>query len=137
MYFNVRFWKKSRNIARYCDSKFLERPNAENLSESIKDASDGLRREKFLQLIMNGPNVNWEVLRKTDEMLIGDNYSNSVNVRSCPQHTVHGAFKTGATNDWDVYKILKSMLWLLHDSPAGRKIYVTEGGSDVFLLRYY
>ena len=70
-------------------------------------------------------------------MLVGDNYSKTLNVGSCPQHTVYGAFKTGATNDWDVHKILKSMFWLLHDSSADRNVFVTDGGSDVFLLRYY
>ena len=54
--------------------------------------------------------------------MVGDNYSKTVNIGSCPQHTVHGAFKTGATNDWDVHKILKSMFWLLHDSPARKNI---------------
>ena len=51
---NVRFWNESRNIVktRYYDSKFLEKPNAENLFESIKDASNALRQEKFLQLAM-------------------------------------------------------------------------------------
>ena len=86
---------------------------------------------------MDGPNVNWKVLRKTDEMLVGDNYSKTINIGSCPQHTVHSAFETGATNDWDVHKILKSIFWLLQDSSARRNIYVTEGGSDVFPLGYY
>ena len=49
------------------------------------------------------------MLKKTDKMLVGDNYSKMVNIGSCPQHTVHSAFETGATNDWDVRKILKSM----------------------------
>ena len=67
MDFNVRFWNESRNIVeiRFYDSKFLERPNAKNLFESIKDASNGFRRENLLQLAMDRPNVNWEVLRKT------------------------------------------------------------------------
>ena len=95
------------------DSKFLEKPNAENLFESIKDETNALRQENFLQLAMDGPNVNWEVLRKTDDMLVGDNYSKTINIVSCSQHTVHGAFETGATNDWNVHKILKSMFWLL------------------------
>ena len=86
---------------------------------------------------MDGPNVNWEVLKKTDEILVKNDYSKTINIGSCPHHTVHTAFETGATNDWDVHKILKSMFWLLHDSPARRNIYVTEGGSDVFPLRYY
>ena len=136
---NVRFWNECRNIVetRYCDLKFLDRPNAENLFESVGDASNGLWWENFLQLTMNGLNVNWKVLKKTDEILVKNDYSKIINIGCCPQHTVHSAFKTGATNDWDAHKILKSMFWLLHDSPAHRNIYVTEGGSDVFPLRYY
>ena len=88
----------------------------------------------FLQLAMDEPNAYWEVLRKTDKMLVGDNYSKTVNIGSCLQHNIHGIFETG---DWDVHKILKSMLWLLHHSPARRNIFVTEGRSDVFPLRYY
>ena len=77
---------------------------------------------------MDGPNVNWEVLKKTDEILFKNDYSKTINMGSYPQHTVYSTFETGATNDWDVHKILKSMLWLLHDSLARRNIYVTEGG---------
>ena len=127
-------WNELRNIfdTRYYDSKFLERPNAENLFESIKDASKELRQENSLQLAMDGPNINWEVLQRTDEMLLGDNHGKTVNIGSCPQYTVHGTFQTGATNNWDVHKILKSMFSLLHDSPARINLYVTEGGSGVF-----
>ena len=41
---NVRFWNECRNIVetRYYDLKFLDRPNAENLFESVGDASNGL-----------------------------------------------------------------------------------------------
>ena len=41
---NVRFRNDCRNIVktRCYDSKFLDRPNAENLFESIRDASNGL-----------------------------------------------------------------------------------------------
>ena len=77
------------------------------------------------------------MLRKTNEMLVGDNYSKTVNIGSCSQHTVYGAFETGTTNHWDVHKILNSMLWLLPDSPACKNIYVTDGGSHVFPLKYY
>ena len=87
---------------------------------------------------MDGPNVNWEVLKNNDEMLVKYDYSKTISIGSCPQHTVHSAFETEATNDWYVHKILKSMFWLFHDSPARRNIYVIiEGGSDVFPLRYY
>ena len=63
--------------------------------------------ENFLQLAIDKPNVNWKVLKKTDEMLVKNDYSKTINVGSCPQHTIHGVFETGATNDWDIHKILK------------------------------
>ena len=69
---------------------------------------------------MDRPNVNWKVLKKTDEILVKNGYSKTINIGSCPQHTVQTAFKTGTTNDWGVHKILQSMFWLLHDSPACR-----------------
>ena len=135
---NVRFWNECRNNVetRYYDSKFLDRPNAENLLESIRDASNGLLLENFLQLTMDGPSVKWEVLKKADEILVKNDYSKTINIRSCPQHTVHSALKTGAMNDWNFHKILKSKFTLLLDSPACRNTYV-KGGSDVFPLRYY
>ena len=70
-------------------------------------------------------------------MLSKNNCSKTINIGSCPQNTVHSAFKTGATNDWDVHKILKIMFWLLHHSLACRNIHVTEGGSNVFPLMYF
>ena len=69
-------------------------------------------------------------------MLVKLDYNKTINIGSCPQHSVHGTFETGATSDWDVHKILKSMFWLLHDSPGRRNIYVTEGRSGVFPLSY-
>ena len=113
----------------------MDKPNAENLFESIRDASNGLQRRN-LQLVMDGSNVNWQVLKKTNEMLVKSEYIKTINIGSCPQHTVRGAFDIGASNDWDVHKILKTMFWLLHDTPARRNMYLTEDGSDVFSLRY-
>ena len=58
---------------------------------------------------MDGANVNWEVLKNTDEMLVKNDYSKTISIGSCLQHNVHIAFQTGATDNWDVLKILKSM----------------------------
>ena len=54
---------------------------------------------KLLATRPNGPNVNWEVLKKTEEMLVKNDCSKTINIGSCPQHTPHNAFETGATND--------------------------------------
>ena len=57
---------------------------------------------------MDGPNVNWEVLKKADDMLVKNDYSKTINLGSYPQHTVHGAFETGATNIGMFIKYLKA-----------------------------
>ena len=69
---NVRLWNESRNIVKTkcCSSKCLDRPNAENLFESIGDTPNRLQFGKFLRLAINGPNVNWEVLKKTDGNIV-------------------------------------------------------------------
>ena len=87
---NVRFWNESRNIVKtkYYNSKCLDRPNAENLFESIGDRSNRLQFEKLLRLAINGPNVNWEVLKRLMETLFKNDYSKTINIGSCPQHTL-------------------------------------------------
>ena len=58
-------------------------------------------------------------------------------IGSCSQHVLHGVFKNGVTvTKWDLGKILKSMFYLFHDSPARKDIYMREGETDVFPLRY-
>ena len=76
----------------YFHSQFLERHNADNLFQSKKDSTSGLNEANFLQLAMDGPNVNWLVLNKLDHMLIANGHEKNVNIDSCAQHTVHGDF---------------------------------------------
>ena len=55
--------------------------------------------------------------------------SKTINIGSCSQHVVHGALKTGTSNtEWGIDKILKSMFWILCDSPARRDDYLSESG---------
>ena len=65
---NMRFFNNTTNmvVTRYLDSKFLERPNADNLFTCIHESISGLSESKFLQLSMDGPSVNWVVLDKLD-----------------------------------------------------------------------
>ena len=134
---HVRFWNESRNIVdtRYYDSKFLEKTNAENLFQSVKDASNGLRREKVLQLAMDGPNVNWEVLKRQIRCWL-----EIITVKRLIQEVALSILFTVP---------LKLVLLMIemhvkflkvccgYDFPACRNTYVTEDGSDVFPMRYY
>ena len=135
---NIRFWNNETIIVGtpYFHSQFLERPNADDLFQSIKDSTSGLNETNFLQLAMDDPNVNWLVLNKLDDMLIENGHEKTVNIGSCAQHTVHGAFQTGTSNGgWSTDKILKVMFFILHDSPVKREVYTREEETVSYPLR--
>ena len=96
---NIRHWddKEKKVKTRYLDSQFLERPNADNLLQILKTATKDLKEESILQLAMDGPNVNWEVLRKLHDTLVEDGHNKTLNIGSCAQHVIHGAFQTGSS----------------------------------------
>ena len=60
---NVCYWDTKNNIAVTCyfDSVFLDRPNASDLLDSLQESTKQIPDKKFLQLAMDGPNVNWNV----------------------------------------------------------------------------
>ena len=82
---SIRYWdnKEQKVKTRYFDSQFLERPNANNLLDSMNLSTTKLKDECLLQLAMDGPNVNWEVLRKLDVKLVEDGYTKTLNIGSC------------------------------------------------------
>ena len=136
---NIRYWNDSTNKVetRYFDSKFLERPNAEHLFNCINEAIAGLKEDKLLQLAMDGPSVNWNVLDMLDDSLVEKGFGKTINIGSCAQHIVHGALQTGISKtEWKIDQILKSMFWILQDSPARRDIYIREGEMNTFPLRF-
>ena len=105
---NLRYWNDEKNIAEtsYLDSKFLLRPNAKNLKCEIVASILGLDLAKFLQLSMDGPSTNWNVLNLVNNHLVENGYKNSIEIGSCTLHIVHGAFQTGATKSgWELNKV--------------------------------
>ena len=134
----VRFWNHKTGLAetKYFDSQFLRRPTAHNLFDSLYESMSELEKNKLLQLAMDSPNVNWNVLDLLDDKLVSDNFSKTLNIGSCAQHTVHGSLKSGfQKSTWNMDKLLKSIFWILHDSPARRDVYLQEGDTDKFPLR--
>ena len=69
---NLRYWNDEKNIAEtfYLDSKFLLRPNAENLKCELVASIAGLDMAKFLQPSIDGPNTNWHVLNLVSNHLV-------------------------------------------------------------------
>ena len=111
---NIRYWdiKEKKVKTRYLDSQFLERPNADNLLQSLKTAIKDLKEESILQLAMDGSDVNWEILRKLGDTLVEDGHNKTVNIEGCAQHVIHGAFQTGSSKTgWQLDKIVKAMFF--------------------------
>ena len=69
---SIRYWDDKEQMVKTCyfDSQFLERPNTDNLLDSIKLSTERLRKESLLQLAMDGPCVNWKVPTKLDGKLV-------------------------------------------------------------------
>ena len=86
---------------------------------------------------MDDSSVNWNVLDIVSEKRNENEFEQLLVTGSCSQHVLHGVFKNGVTiTRLDLGKILKSMFYLFHDSRARRDVYMHEGETDVFLLRY-
>ena len=106
---NIRYWNDETNIAEtsYLDSKFLWQRNAENLKCELVASILGLDLAKFLQLSMDGPNTNWNVLNLVNSHLVENGHKNLIEIGSCSLHIVHGTFQTGATKTGWELKSLK------------------------------
>ena len=102
----IRFWNDCTKLVetRYYDSQFLHRPNADELFQSLLISSQKLNEEKCLQLPMDEPNVNWKVLEKLDNHIIENDFTKTLNIGSCSQHIIHGAFQNGAPSNWNIDK---------------------------------
>ena len=114
---------------KYFDSAFLKRPNSENLHEKLLQSLLDLKLEKLLQISMDGPNVNWDVLKRHSQYREEKELAQLVIIGSCGHHVVNGAFRTGMMEtDWDIHKVLHAAWKLFDESPTRRDVYIKETG---------
>ena len=79
----------------------------------------GLDMAKFLRLLMDGQNTNWNVSNLINNLLVENEYKNLIEIGSCSLHTVHGAFQTDVTKTgWELNKVLKAMYTVFNESSA-------------------
>ena len=97
----------------------------------------GLDVAKFLQLSLDGLNTNWNILNLASSYLVDNGYKNLIEIGSCSLHTVRGAFQTDATNTgWELNKVLKAMYEIYNESPAWHDVYLKEGSSNKFPIKF-
>ena len=107
--------------------QFLHKPNTENLVNLLSSAREHLGQQNLIQLSMDGP-INWNVLNIVSEKRNKNEFEQLLVIGSCSQHVLYGVFWNDVTiTKWDLGKILKSIFYLFHDSPARRDIYMHEG----------
>ena len=92
----IHYWDDIKNLVqtRYFDSKFLRHPNSEMLFEKIKKSFTELNESRLIQLSMDCPSVNWNVLENLDDYLINKDLLETIHIGRCNQHILHGAFQT-------------------------------------------
>ena len=59
------------------------------LFEKIKESLTELDESRLIQLSMNGPSVNWNVLEKIDDYLMSKDVPETIHVGGCNQHILH------------------------------------------------
>ena len=123
--------------SRYLDSPFVKRPNSGNLHNELLNSLSMVGAEKLIQISMDGPNLNWDVLKKHSQHRAKEEMPSLIELGSCGLHIVYGALQTGMKeSDWKLEKVLHAMWKIFDESPARRDIYIRETSSDVFPLHF-
>ena len=128
----IRFWNNSKKQSetRYLTSEFLNRPNAENLVNSLSSATKDLDQQNLLQISMDGPSVNWNVLNIISEKRNENELEQLLVIGPCSQHVLHGVFKNGVT----VTRI--SLCFICFTILQLEETFICVKETDVFPLRY-
>ena len=120
----------------YLGLYFLQLPNAKTLCDVLISSLKELIPQHLIHLLMDGPSTNWNILQLLQEDRKEKEHPTITSIGSRGLHVLHRAFKVGMeAAGWDVGKVLKSMWRLLHDSPAGRKMYSRVCENDEFPLK--
>lgn len=113
---DVRYWNRKKDIVeiRCYDCKFIRQRSTQNLFSNLKESMTDFDKNKLIQLALDGPIINWNVLDILDDNLIEENHSKTVHIGSCAKRIVYGALKEGSLkSQWKVDNILKSFIWVV------------------------
>ena len=101
----VRFWDSGFVKFRFFTSTFIGHGRAVDLLAHLTECLEGLPLgfESVIQLSMDGPNVNWALYAKLNDLLQQEHGKEILNIGSCGLHTLHNSFKSGVeASAWEV-----------------------------------
>ena len=81
---HIHYWNNEKGLVKtnYLDSRFVLRPNADNLHDELHNALQSLPEKNMLQLSMDGPNTNWKVFELLFSYRNEKEWSNLLNLGS-------------------------------------------------------
>ena len=130
---HIRYFDCNKNIVEtnYFDSCFLKRPNSLNLHDCLFKSFDSLDISKLIQVSMDGPNTNWDVLERHKTFRSSKDLSSLFVIGSCGLHVIYDALETMTkSTEWDFHKVLHAMWRIFDESPARRDIYLRRWVED-------
>ena len=113
------------------------RSYAETLSDSLRNGLAALPIEKEHQIAVDGPIVNWKILRLIIYSWDKEEHPPFWDIGCCGLHVVSGALDTGvAASSWTIEKVLGAMFSSLHNSPARRAEYLRVSSSGLYPKKF-
>ena len=103
----------------YYGSKFMGHATADEMMEHFDSCTEGVDKNKLIQISMDRPNVNWKFHREMQSKLTNETGKSLIMVGSCGLHIMYGAFKDESDAwTWPIQKLLVSLYRLFKDTPA-------------------
>lgn len=118
---------------------FLGHATAQNLLNALKECLPALCSiTKIIQLSMDGPAVNWKLVRLLNDELLSESSHKLLNIGSCGVHVVHGAFKTGfQKSGWDIEIFLSAFYYTCKNSPSRCADFTVVTGSTSYPMKFF
>ena len=89
----VRFWQGSKIKSRYWTSEFLEHSTAKDLQTCLTDATVPFGTKNIVHLGMDGPKVNWALLKLLQDEVQKNYRVKLLETGSCSLHICHNSVK--------------------------------------------
>ena len=132
----LRWLKKCCSVS-LLQFKVYTKTNAVNIKEELLNTIKDFDMGKFIHLGMDGPSTNWNVLDLINDHQVANGFQKTLDIGSCSLHILHGAFQTGIMKPgWEIGKILKALYKIFNESPARCNVYLHEGTSEVFPMKF-
>ena len=137
----IRYWSEDIQmvVTRYFESKFMRRPNAENVVEAIENSleSHSLPKTNLIHVGMDGPSTNWAVLDVLSEHRSESQLPPLEKTGSCGLHIISGSLHTGVDlSGWAIEALLRALFQLFNDSLARRDVYIKLNDDTTFARKF-